>query len=275
MQPLILMGILNITPDSFSDGGLYYHQEDTALSRAKKMLADGADIIDVGGESTRPGAKAISVAEELERVLPIIRKMRNELGANFDISIDTFKSKVAEEALRAGATMVNSLGGFTFDPRLAEVVAKTQCKVVLYHIKGKPQTMQKGTITYSDVTTEINNFFEGQLIIADKFGIKRDSCILDPGIGFGKTVDHNLEIIRNVSAFKKHKLPILIGVSRKGHLGMVLQNKLGLKDTPEPLERLEAGLAETAVAIINGATLVRTHDVKETKKFLTVLEELL
>lgn len=269
------MGILNITPDSFSDGGTYYQQPDKAVVTARKMLADGADIIDVGGESSRPGSQTVSVAEELERVIPVIRKMREEIGANFDISIDTYKSKVAEEALKAGATMVNSLGGFTFDPHLAEVVAKTQCKVVLYHIKGEPQTMQTGTIVYEDVIAEINLFFEEQLAKADKAGVKRELCILDPGIGFGKTIEHNLEVIRKLSAFKEHQLPLMIGVSRKGHLGMVLQNKLNLKNTPEPLERLEASLAETAIAVLNGAAYVRTHDVKETKKFLTVLEELL
>lgn len=268
-----LMGILNITPDSFSDGGNYFNNPQKAVDYAKEMITEGADYIDIGGESTRPGSENISAEEELQRVLPVIKEIRKQLGNTIHLSIDTYKAEVAEGALAAGVTAVNTLGGFLFDKKLAAVVAKQQCMIIMYHIKGKPKTMQQGEIEYSDVVGDISDFFEEQISFGEKHGIEKNRFILDPGIGFGKTVEQNIEILQNLEKFKKCNLPILIGVSRKSHLGMILQNDLGLKT--DPSERLEASLAETAVAVLNGASIVRTHDIMQTKKFLTVLEKFL
>ncbi len=267
------MGILNVTPDSFSDGGLYVSVA-SAVRQAEMLMKEGADIIDIGGESTRPGALPVSAAEEVKRVVPVIKKLKEKFGKDITISIDTNKSEVAEVAIKNGATMVNSLGGFSFDANMAWVVAKYKVSVVIYHIKGEPRTMQSGEIKYKDVVAEINTFFTKQIAIGKAYGVKRSQYILDPGIGFGKSVLHNLTIIKKFKAFTKFKLPLLVGVSRKSHLGKILQAKFNLDDIPAPNARIEAGLAETAVAVLNGASLVRTHDVLATKKFITILDEL-
>ncbi len=267
------MGILNVTPDSFSDGGLYVSAE-SAVARAVEMAREGADIIDVGGESTRPGSESVSATEEIARVVPVIQKIHEALPSVL-ISIDTNKAAVAEAALQAGAGMINSLGGFTFDPALADVVAKAKCPIVIYHIKGEPRTMQMGEIIYKNVVKEINEFFGKQIALGKKSGIKKEQFILDPGVGFGKSVEHNLAIVRNFKKFGKWKLPLAIGVSRKSHLGIILKEKLGLAEIPPPADRLEAGLAETAIAVEQGARIVRTHDVLATKKFLAIMEELI
>lgn len=269
----LIMGILNVTPDSFSDGGLYETPE-LALAKTETMLREGADIIDIGGESTRPGALAVSVAEETLRVIPVILAIRRKFGDKILISIDTNKSEVAHAALKAGANIVNSLGGFLFDPMMANVIAKAQCPIIIYHIKGEPRTMQKGTIKYKNIIGDINTFFKQQIATGIKAGIKREQFILDPGIGFGKSVEHNLAIVKNFKAFAKWKLPLLIGASRKSHLARVLQDTLDLPKLPEPDERIEAGLAEVAIAVLGGATIVRTHDVFATKKFLTLLDKI-
>ncbi len=270
----LVMGVLNVTPDSFSDGGLYFPNVKNALSQVDTIVQSGADIIDIGGESTRPGSLPVDVHEEIRRVLPVITQVRKKFGKKVIISIDTNKAKVAEMAIRAGADMVNALGGFSFDSNLAGIVAQYKVLCVLYHIKGEPRTMQSGEIKYSNVITEINTFFKKQMDIGKEYGVKKEQYILDPGIGFGKSVEHNLTIIRKFKAFAKWKLPLLVGVSRKSHLGKILQNKLNLKEIPTPLERIEAGLAETAVAVLSGANIVRTHDVLATKRFLAILDEL-
>lgn len=267
-----IMGILNVTPDSFSDGGKYVTVE-TAVKRASQMLEEGADYIDIGGESTRPGSEYVSTEEEIKRVIPVINAIKKHIGTNVHISIDTWKAQVAEDALAAGATAVNTLGGFLFDEKLADVVAKHRCMVIIYHIKGKPKTMQQGEITYQDVCKELENFFAQQITFGEERGINRNQVILDPGIGFGKTVEQNITIIKNLATFKKFDLPILVGVSRKSHLGMIIKEELKREITP--LERIEASLAETAIAVQNGASIVRTHDIIQTKKFLAVLEKFL
>ncbi len=268
------MGVLNITPDSFSDGGLYFNNIKSALKQTELMIKSGADIIDVGGESTRPGSLPVNIREEILRVLPVIKKIRQKFGKKIVISIDTNKAEVARRAIEAGAGVVNALGGFSFDPSLAEVVARYQVPIVIYHIKGEPRTMQSGEIKYTNVISEINKFFNKQMIIGRKFGIKKYQYILDPGIGFGKSIEHNLTIIKKLKAFTRWKLPLCIGVSRKSHLGKILQTRLNLKKIPGAEERLEAGLAEIAIAVLNGVSIVRTHDVLETKNFLAVLDEL-
>ena len=268
----LVMGILNVTPDSFSDGGLYFDDIAKAVARVEQMIEEGADIIDIGGESTRPGSTRISPEEELKRIMPIIDAVSHKLGDKVMLSVDTYKSSVAKEALQAGAKMINSLGGFTFDSTLADVTAAFDCPIVIYHIKGEPQTMAAASIVYKDIIDEIGVFFQKQIFHGLSRGMNREQFILDPGIGFGKTLEQNVEIIKRLHEFKLLELPLLIGASRKSHLGKLLQQRLGLAQMPGASERLEASLAETAVAVLKGASIVRTHDVLPTVKFLAVLD---
>ena len=267
------MGILNVTPDSFSDGGLYFDPK-KALARVCEMVEQGADIIDVGGESTRPGSEPVLAEDELKRVLPVVKAIRKKFGKHVAKSGDTYITNEPEEGLKVGADMINSLGGFTFDNNLTDIVAKYRCPIVLYHIKGQPKTMQTNKIIYENVISEIKSFFRTQIDYGVKMGIERNKFILDPGIGFGKNLEHNLEIIRKFEEFKEFNLPLMVGVSRKSHLGLILQQALLLKEMPKPEERIEAGLAEVAMAVLKGASIVRTHDVSQTKKFLAVLDKI-
>ncbi|MDO8610759.1 MAG: dihydropteroate synthase [bacterium] len=275
LKKTLIMGILNVTPDSFSDGGMYYNNAEKSVKRIQQMLKEGADIIDIGGMSTRPGAKIVLVTEELQRTIPVIELARKKLGNNFEISIDTYRAEVAEAALEKGANIVNSLGGFKFDNNLALVIKKFNCKIVIYHIQGLPKTMQLETIKYKNVINDIIAFFNKQIVFAVENKITKDNLILDPGIGFGKTVEQNLIIIKKFYKFKKLHLPIMIGVSRKSHIGLLLKDKLQLSEVPSFDNRLEGSLAETAIAVINGAQIIRTHDVHQTHMFLTVLDELM
>lgn len=245
------MGVLNVTPDSFYDGGRYAERE-SAVRRALQMVEEGADIIDIGGESTRPGSQPVSEEEELRRVLPVVEAVR--VRVDVPISIDTTKSRVAQRALQAGACMVNDISGLGFDPRMAEVVAQAGALCCLMHIQGTPQTMQKNP-QYTDVVRDISAYFEERLALAERAGIPRQNIWLDPGIGFGKTVEHNLQILRRLREFTVFGLPILIGTSRKSFIGKVLG------DLP-PEDRLEGTAATVAVAILNGANAVRVHDVQ-------------
>ncbi len=270
----LVMGILNVTPDSFSDGGVYFDDVPKAVARVEQMIEEGADIVDIGGESTRPGSTSISPEEERKRILPVIEAVRNTLADTVVLSVDTSTASVAQAALQAGAHMINSLGGFTFDNTLAEVVAAFDCPVVIYHIRGEPRTMQAGPIVYNDVIADIAGFFQQQIDLGCVKGMNRAQFILDPGIGFGKTLEQNVEIIKRLREFAPFKLPLLVGVSRKSHLGTLLQQRLGLAHMPGVTERLEASLAETAVAVLNGASIVRTHDVWPIVKFVAVLDAL-
>lgn len=270
----VIMGILNITPDSFSDGNLYYNNVVGAAMRAKEMVEEGASIIDVGGKSTRPGSSFITTKEEIRRVVPVIKKIRGTIGKNVFISIDTYKADVAEKALQAGADMVNSLSGFSFDKKLAKVVKKYGCPIIIYHIKGKPKTMQKGKIRYNGTINEISKFFKSQIAIAKTNGIRKEQILIDPGIGFGKNLEQNIEIVMDLGKFSSLKLPIVIGMSRKSHLGQMLKEELDLENIPSPSERLEASLAETAIAISQGAHIIRTHDVLQTRRFTAAIDAL-
>lgn len=269
----ILVGILNVTPDSFSDGGKFFSL-DSALRQAHKMLREGADIIDVGGESTRPGADYVPALEELARVIPVIKALKKEFKDDIIISIDTYKGAVAKETIAAGADMVNSLGGFNLDPSLLQAVSGSNTYMALYHIKGEPKTMQVGEIHYDDVVEEVKTFFKEQIQLGVDMGISRDRFIVDPGIGFGKSLTHNLELIKRLHEFKDLQLPIMLGVSRKSHLAQLLSRELDLPLLP-PLERIEAALAETGIAIEHGAKIIRTHDVLPTVKYIRALESLL
>jgi dihydropteroate synthase len=264
-----VMGILNVTPDSFSDGGEFF-QIEKAVEQAARMLDQGADIIDVGGESTRPGATPVPAEEEIKRVIPVIKALRKELGDKFFISIDTYKGDVAKAAVEEGADIINDISGMSFDPKMADVVAQMDCPIIINHIKGTPQNMQKN-VYYDDVVQEIILFLENQISYGIKKGIRKDRFIIDPGIGFGKLVEHNIEILKRLKELRVLGFPVLIGISRKSFIGAVLKNLLGREEIP-PKERLSGSLAATAVAVLNGAHIIRTHDVKETVEFLTMLD---
>ncbi len=249
-----LMGILNVTPDSFSDGGKYLDSQ-RALAHAMRMAEEGADIIDVGGESSRPGSLPVSAEEELRRVIPVVEGLAGKI--DLPISIDTYKSEVAEKALHAGAVMINDISACRMDKRMVEVVGEYQCPVVLMHMKGTPRDMQLNPY-YDSVIEEIYQFFLERVEYLGHMGIPRENIIIDPGIGFGKTVEHNLTILRNLSSFRSLGLPILIGTSRKSFIGAILS--AGVE------ERLEGTAATVALAINQGADIVRVHDVREMKK---------
>jgi dihydropteroate synthase len=257
-KPLI-MGILNVTEDSFYDGGLYATL-DRAVARAKEMIEEGADIIDVGGESTRPFSKRVEEEEELKRTIPVIRKIRE--FSDIPISIDTYKSKVAEEAIRAGADIINDISGLSFDKDMAKVASEFDVPIIIMHIKGRPEDMQVAPY-YENVISEIKDYFRERLEYACNEGIKEENVIIDPGIGFGKRVEDNLKILKNLHEFKEFGRPLLIGTSMKTFIGVV---------TNSPLEeRLPGTLATVAISIWNGADIVRVHKVKETKKVVDLV----
>ncbi|MFA5847221.1 MAG: dihydropteroate synthase [Thermodesulfovibrionales bacterium] len=256
-----IMGILNVTPDSFSEGGQYFDKS-LAIKRAYEMVEEGADIIDIGGESTRPGSEPVPLEEELRRTIPVIEAIVKNIKV--PISIDTYKADVAKRALDAGASMVNDISGMRFDPEMPKVVSQYKVPVVIMHIKGNPKTMQKEPV-YEALIPEIMDYLRMSIRLAVKFGIDEDKIVIDPGIGFGKTFDHNLEIIKNLHEFTLLEKPLLIGPSRKAFLGKILN------DAPAS-ERLEGTAAAVAISILNGADIVRVHDVKEMKKVALVAD---
>lgn len=256
-----IMGVLNVTPDSFSDGGLYLDKERT-VERAHKLTEEGADIIDIGGESTRPGSDPVSLEEELKRVIPVIQAISKEI--KIPISIDTYKAEVARRALDVGASMVNDISGLRFDSDMPEVVAEYKVPVIIMHIKGRPRDMQQNP-QYKALIPEIMDYLRMSMRLAYKFGIPEDMIIIDPGIGFGKTFEHNLEIIKNLKEFTLLQMPVAIGVSRKAFIGKILGNA-------PPAERLEGTAAAVAISIFNGANIVRVHDVKEMSKVAKVVD---
>lgn len=261
LKKTYIMGILNVTPDSFFDGGKYSNTE-KAIAQGLKLIEQGADILDIGGESTRPGALPVKVEEELKRVIPVIEEILKR--AKIPISIDTYKAKVAEEAINAGASIINDISGLKFDPEMPYVAAKYKTPVVIMHIKGTPQDMQKNPY-YNALIPEIIEYLRASIITAKEVGIQEDKIILDPGIGFGKLPEHNLQIIKNLKEFALLGKPILIGVSRKSFIGKILNDAL-------PEERLEGTAAAVAVSIINGANIVRVHDVDYISKIVKVVD---
>ncbi len=245
-----VMGVLNVTPDSFSDGGKFFRTDD-AIAHGKKMESDGADFIDVGGASTRPGADEVSVEEELKRVIPVIEALAKEV--NIPVSVDTYRSEVADEALKAGALIVNDISAFAFDTAMAEIIAKHNASAVAMHIKGTPKDMQKDP-KYDDLMAEIISYFENVAWKANVAGIKQ--VIIDPGIGFGKTVEHNLLILKNLNDLKRLDTPIMIGVSRKSMIGRIL-------NTDDVNDRHEGTITLNTIGVLNGAHMIRVHDVTE------------
>ena len=244
------MGVLNVTPDSFSDGGKFLSL-DKAIEHAKKMIYEGADIIDVGGESSRPGSAPVSEEEELRRVLPVIEQLAKE---NVRISIDTYKPKVAEACIKMGATIVNDIGGLS-NPAMIQVVAEHKVGVIIMHMQGKPKSMQQD-IHYGDLVDDIKHFFQDKIAAAKEAGV--EEIILDPGIGFGKTVEHNLLLLKRLEEFSSLGYPLLIGTSRKSFIGKVTGAEVD--------DRLPGSIASNVIGILHGASIIRVHDVKKCKQ---------
>jgi dihydropteroate synthase len=262
-RPLV-MGVLNVTPDSFYDGGTYLLR-DTAIQRALQMIGEGADIIDVGGESTRPYSRPASLDEELHRVLPVIEGIRKQ--SDIPLSIDTYKADVARAAVTAGVDIINDISALTFDGAMADVAAETGAPVVLMHMKGTPRDMQVNP-SYEDVVGEIAQFFHERIAFAKTRGIDEENIILDPGIGFGKRLEDNLAIIRDLARFKGLGRPVLIGTSMKSFIGRIT-------GTDAIEDRAEGTLASVAISVWNGADIVRVHDVAGTARVVQFMHSLM
>ncbi len=258
-----IMGILNVTPDSFSDGGRYLNAEEIA-EQAARMIDAGADIIDVGGESSRPGAKAVSEEEELARVLPAITAIRRRHGVA--ISVDTTKAGVARRAIAAGADIINDISGLRGDPEMIGVVRETGARTVIMHMQGTPRTMQENPV-YGDVVNEIRDFLQRQVSWAVAQGVERKKLIVDPGIGFGKTVQHNLSLLKHLAEFNQIGCPVLIGHSRKAFLGKTLGLEVAKRDT--------ATAIVSALCVTQGVDILRVHDVEGTAQAVRLAEAVL
>ncbi len=254
------MGVLNVTPDSFSDGGLY-NTHLKAIKRVDEMIAQGADIIDIGGESTRPGAEPVSEKEESAKVIPVIK----EIVRKFDIpiSIDTRKAEVAKKALDAGACMVNNVGGLKDNEILGRIVARYNVPIILMHMRGNPKTMQKD-VKYRSVVSDIIEELKNSIVLAQNAGIREDNILVDPGIGFGKTTEDNLKIINRINDFKILDKPVVLGPSRKSFIGNVLNLNIN--------ERLEGTLATVAYATLKDVNIIRVHDVVQTRRVIDMIK---
>jgi dihydropteroate synthase len=261
-SPAKLMGVVNVTPDSFSDGGLFL-DPDIAIDHGRALAADGADLLDVGGESTRPGAEAVSAEEERRRVVPVVAGLA---GTAVPVSIDTYKRSVAEAALDVGARVVNDVTALRADPELAGLCADRECEVVLMHMLGTPQTMQDNPV-YEDVVDEVKAFLAERIERAVSEGVAEARITVDPGIGFGKTVEHNLELLRRLGELRDLGRPICVGTSRKSFIGKI---------TGRPVDqRLGGTIASCVLAYANGAAVLRVHDVREVREALTAAEAIL
>jgi dihydropteroate synthase len=252
-----IMGVVNVTPDSFSDGGRFLDAE-RAIEHGRSLIAEGADVVDVGGESTRPGAESVSADEELRRVVPVVEGLAR---AGATVSIDTSKVAVAEAALEAGAAMVNDVTAFGAEPELADLCAERDCDVVLMHMQGTPRTMQEAP-TYDDVVDDVRAFLAERLEFATSRGIAEERVRLDPGIGFGKTLDHNLELLRRLGELGDLGRPLVVGTSRKSFIGKITGREVG--------ERLGGTIASCVIAYANGAEMLRVHDVAPVRDALLV-----
>jgi len=264
----LIMGVLNVTPDSFSDGGQFF-DIDAALAHAETMISEGADIIDVGGESTRPGGEPVSIGEEIERVVPVIEALTKRLET--PISVDTTKSEVARAALDAGAAIVNDISALRFDFYIADAVARAGAGLVLMHSRGTPATMHR-LPPVADIMYEVTHSLRASINMAERRGVKRESIVIDPGIGFGKSQEQNLELIAKldqlIAAFPDY--PLLIGTSRKSFIGRILADETGTPAPPE--DRLHGTMATITAAILHGAHIVRVHDVKAAAETIRMAE---
>lgn len=259
-EPPLVMGVLNVTPDSFSDGG-FFASVDAALAQAREMLDEGASIVDVGGESTRPGAETVTDEVQIARVLPVVTALRSKLGAAFAISVDTRSAIVAEAALAAGADLINDISGAR-DPAMLACVARHRAAIVLMHMQGTPATMQLDP-RYDDVTREVRDYLAARATAAVDAGVARERIVLDPGIGFGKTRAHNLQLLRELPSFVALGHPVLLGTSRKRFMGAICRET-------EPRELIGATCATTALGVTAGVRIVRVHDVKPNRQALEV-----
>jgi dihydropteroate synthase len=259
----LIMGVLNVTPDSFSDGGHYFSREQ-AIKQALNLVAEGADIIDIGGESTRPYAEKVSLDQEMERVIPVIEELSQIV--NVPISIDTYKAKVAHAAVNAGASIINDISALRFDPDMVSVAKASGVPLILMHMRGTPGSMQDNPV-YDDLMGEIIDFFREAVNRAAKTGIPENMIILDPGIGFGKNFNHNLMIIRDLRTLADLGLPVLLGSSRKAFIGKIL-------DKP-PEERDTGTMATVAAGILNGAHIVRVHNVRMAKDTVSIVDSIM
>jgi dihydropteroate synthase len=266
-----IMGVLNVTPDSFSDGG-HFLDPQSAINQARRLVEHGADIIDIGGESTRPFSDPVPVEEELHRVIPVIEALSDRISV--PISIDTTKAVVARQALEAGASIINDISALRLDPDMSALAAHSNAPVILMHMLGTPKTMQMEPV-YSDVMAEIGEFLSQTVEEALKRGISREQLIIDPGIGFGKTLDNNLEIIQNLSMLQRLDLPILIGPSRKAFIRTLLKD-YDQDDIRPDMPVVGTGtLAAVCAAVMNGAHIVRVHDVETTRSALKIVDAVL
>lgn len=260
----LVMGVINMTPDSFSDGGAIASAE-AGLRQAVRLIGEGADILDVGGESSRPGANPVPVKEELRRVIPLIRRITRE--TDVPVSVDTVKSEVARRAVDAGAEIVNDITALRGDRRMARVTAEARVPVILMHMRGTPRTMQKGDLTYRSLLGEILRFLSNRIEQASAAGVSRDRIVVDPGIGFGKSVEDNLRLLRHLGEFRALGRPVCVGVSRKHFTGKIT-------GVAKPQERLEGTAAAVTAAILNGADIVRVHDVAGMKRVAAMADAL-
>ena len=256
----LVMGVLNVTPDSFSDGGLFL-DPGRAVEHGLEMARDGAHIIDVGGESTRPYAEKLSSTEEIDRVIPVIQALTRELS--IPISIDTIKSQVAMEAMDAGASIINDISALHFDPEMGAFAAKAEVPIILMHMKGNPENMQDNPV-YDDVVGEVLDFLKHSMDRYIALGIRKDLIVVDPGIGFGKTFSHNLEILRSLDRFRALERPILVGSSNKAFIGHILGRK--------PHERDTGSMAAAAASVMNGAHIIRVHNVKKAVETVKIID---
>ncbi len=256
----LLMGILNITTDSFSDGGMYLEPEQ-ALRRAEEMICEGADILDIGAESTRPGASAVPAEEQIRRIEPVLRVLAKRTSV--PISVDTTSCQVARMAIEAGAAIINDISAMTFEPFMAKVVTESRAGIVLMHMQGTPATMQKNP-TYGNVVSEVKEFLQNRIRFAQAEGIEMDQIIVDPGIGFGKTLEHNLLLLRNIEVFHSLGVPLLVGPSRKAFIGKILHEE-------NPENRVFGTAATVAWCLLHGVQILRVHDVKEIRQVREIL----
>jgi len=262
-EKCLIMGIINMTPDSFSDGG-NLHSTNQAIDFAYKLIDNGADIVDIGGESSRPGANPISDIEEINRISPLIEELAK--NTNCLISIDTYKPTTAKFALDNGVDIINDISGLTYDSEMVDIISNFNATVVIMHMKGNPKTMQENP-KYVDLINDIKDFFTNQIEIATNHGIDKKNIILDPGIGFGKGLDDNFEIIAKLKQICDMGYPVLVGPSRKSFIGETLNSPVN--------DRLEGSLAAASACYMNGAKIVRVHDVKETKQNLLIIEKII
>jgi dihydropteroate synthase len=258
------MGVVNVTPDSFYDGGLYFEPA-RAIERALELVAEGADIIDIGGESSRPGAHPVPAREEKRRILPVVEVLKEKKSVL--VSVDTTKAEVAEAALEAGADIINDISAGRFDPRMLPLAAESGAGLVLMHMKGTPRTMQHSP-RYEDVVSEVKSFLLERMDAAAAYGVSAESLLVDPGIGFGKKLEHNLALLNNLRALAELRRPLLIGISRKSFIGKILG---GL----DAQDRLEGTIAAAVVSHLNGAAVLRVHDLRSVKKAIAVVESIL